>query len=125
MRTRILVWMAIGLGVVGAIGGASAWLLWPQPTGWTEEAHACIADDYAGYWESGGKYSFRLEYHNTCDRKVSCAVSVQVTNAREALRDRGTLLFPARGQTPDKKVYSLPVTSLVGGAQAERSCRFV
>lgn len=124
LRSR---WMLIAIAVVavGGLTGGSALLLWPEPENWTEEARACISDKYVGYWESNGQYSFRLNYENSCARKVSCAVNVNIQNAKESIRQRGFVAFAARGQTPSENSYSVPVSSLVGMANTQRSCRFV
>ncbi|MDB5618029.1 hypothetical protein [Tardiphaga sp.] len=125
MPKRKFLTIATAVGAVGLIAGGSVWLLWPEADNWTEEARACVTDKYVGYWESSGTYAFKLDYENNCDRKISCAVNVSINNARETVRDRGILVFAARGQTPAANSYSVSVTSLIGMAQAERSCRFV
>jgi hypothetical protein len=125
MLKRRFIMIAAAVGVVGALVGGSALLFWPEPANWTEEAKACVTDQYVGYWESSGKYSFKLDYQNGCDRRVSCAVSVSINNANESFRKKGMLDFAARGQTPVTKTYSVAVTSLVGMVNAGRSCRFV
>ena len=117
-------WIASVFGGIGVLVAGSALLLWPEPDHWTEEAWACVSDKYVGYWESSGAYSFKLDYENSCDRKVTCAVNTHISNARETVRDRGILAFAARGQAPSVRSYSVPVTSLVGMANAQRSCRF-
>ena len=124
MTRRKLVWGAIVAAVVGMLSVGSMLLLWPRTENWSEEAWACVSDKYVGYWESSGKYTFKLDYENACDRKVKCAVSVHISNANETVKDRAVLLFPARNQAPSAKSYSVPVTSLVGMANAQRSCRF-
>lgn len=124
MANRKLVLGAIVVAAVGVMAGGSTWLLWPEADNWTEEAWACVTNKYVGYWESSGKYTFKLDYENACERKVTCAVSVNISNANENVRDRAILAFPARGQVPSAKTYSVPVTSLVGMANASRSCRF-
>jgi hypothetical protein len=120
-------WFVIAtvVGVFGVITAGSALLLSPQTDNWTEEAWACVNDKYVGYWESSGNYSFKLDYENSCDRKVSCAVNVNISNANEIVKDRSVLAFSARGQTPSARSFSVPVTSLVGMANAGRKCKFV
>ncbi|WP_371422902.1 hypothetical protein [Tardiphaga sp.] len=125
MLKRRFVVIATIVGAVGALTGGSALLFWPDADNWTEEAKACVANKYAGYWESSGKYSFKLDYENGCDRKVSCAIDVQINNAQQSIKQHGVLVFAPRGQTPTTNSYSVPVTSLVGSAQADRNCRFV
>lgn len=125
MANRKMVLGAIGVvAAVGLVAVGSTWLLWPKADNWTEEARACVTDKYAGYWESSGKYSFKLDYENACARKVTCAISVNISNANENVRDRAVLAFPARGIAPSARSYSVPVTSLVGMANASRNCRF-
>jgi hypothetical protein len=124
MLKRRLGMIAAAVGVIGAISGVSAWLLWPEPDDWSQEAYACVTDTYVGYWESSGKYSFKMDYQNSCDRKVSCAVSVSINNANESFRKKGILNFASRGQTPETKTYSVAVTSRVGMVNAGRNCRF-
>lgn len=119
-------WMLVAavVAAVGALAGGSALLLWPEPDNWTEEAFACVSNKYAGYWESKGRYTFKLDYENSCDRKVTCAVNVSIQNARESIRDRGVLVFAARNDAPTPQSYSVPVQLLGGIANAQRTCRF-
>ncbi|UGV26351.1 hypothetical protein E0H22_12010 [Rhodopseudomonas boonkerdii] len=125
MWKRKLLLAAGVIGALGIIGGASAWLLWPQPENWTEEAKLCIGDKYAGFWEASGQYSFRMEFENNCYRKIACGLDVMVSNARGTVKDHGTVTIPARGEMPGAAVYSLPTTSSSGMAQTARNCRFV
>jgi hypothetical protein len=120
-------WLVVGcvIGIVGLIGGASAWLLWPQSDDWSEEAKLCIGDKYAGFWEASGQYSFRMEFENKCYRKVACGVDVMVSNAKGTVKDHGNVTIPARGEMPGTATYSLPTTSSSGMAQTARNCRFV
>ncbi len=125
MWKRKLLLAASVIGILGIIGGASAWLLWPQPENWTEEAKLCIGDKYAGFWESSGQYSFRMEFENNCYRKIACGVDVLVSNAKGTVKDHGNVTIPARGEAPGAAIYSLPTTSSSGMAQTARNCRFV
>jgi len=125
MFGRRFVLIATIVCAVGALIGGSAWLLWPQPANWSEEAKLCTGDKYAGFWEAGGQSSFRMEFENNCYRKIACGVDVMVSNARGTVEDRGIVTIPARGEMPGAAIYSLPTTSSSGMAQTARNCRFV
>jgi hypothetical protein len=100
-------------------------LFWPEPDNWTEEAKACVGDKYVGFWQDNGKYSFKMDFENNCARKIACGIDVTVTNAKGSVKDHGTVIIPARGQTPSEASYSIPTSSSSGMAQTARNCRFV
>lgn len=125
MFGRRFVLIATIAGAVGALIGGSAWLLWPAPDNWTEEAKLCIGDKYAGFWEASGKYSFKMDFENNCDRKIACGIDIVVTNATGSIKDHSTVIIPARGQAPGEASHSVATTSSSGMAQTARNCRFV
>jgi hypothetical protein len=125
MFGRRFVLIATIVCAVGALTGGSALLLWPEADNWTEEAKACVGDKYVGFWQDNGKYSFKMDFENNCARKIACGIDVTVSNAKGSVKDHGTVIIPARGQTPSEASYSIPTSSSSGMAQTARNCRFV
>jgi len=111
--------------LVCAIGALSYVLLKPKPADWSEAAKACVSDKYAGFWQDNGKYSFKMDLENSCERKVSCVIDVAINSATGSVKDHGVVVFAPRGEKPTAKTYAIPLQSPVGMAQAARNCRFV
>ncbi len=65
------------------------------------------------------------DFENNCARKIACGIDVTVTNAKGSVKDHGTVIIPARGQTPSGASYSIPTLVVVGVAQTARNRRFV
>lgn len=87
-------------------------------------AKQCIADDDTAYAERDKKFTFTMNFHNDCDRSVTCEVDAYVVGARGPTQGRTTLKFPPKTQLPAKMSYTMRVKAIGGTAQYSRDCRF-
>jgi len=82
----------------------------------------CVAED-SGFREHNGSPAYVITLTNKCERRFSCKVNVNVTNAYGSVHGQATLrLAPQAAGDAARKTYALKVKSLGGMAQGAREC---